>query len=348
MEIESKLKETVQQAKKRLRFKSIYIPVIGMSLFVLVLFGILDYIVADLSFEIFKQASYWVNLFISYTSIALMTASTLMVSIDNFTEKNAEYLDIQKKLRDFITNEYRPSLFQKFLFPYNRRRKINAWRRKVLSQLSRLEKRKKEKDAYIWEFGSETDKRKNSYCIARKRLEKQLTNEWIEKNIDLTKVKYNIVTTNLVIAGDSKKIEEEQDDYITTFKALKVAKDKAPMLLLNFAVITLFSSIITEFSFDATFFIKTISKLTLVFSSIYSTIRYSKHYNKVVTLHDILFRWGVCCEYLAWAKAKLEEVEKHDRFRENNPIRETGSTTTDNDQLTVEQLANHLYSVPGS
>ena len=342
-----KIKATIYETKKRLKFKSIYIPILLMNLLLLLILGILDYIDAEFSLEVFKSANYWTNLGVSYATVIIMTASTLMICIDNFCENNQEYLKIQKSIQDFTQAEYRPSLFQRFLKGYNRVRKKNAWRQRIILKLDRLERFRKEKDALIWEFGTEEEKRQNKYCQKRRKLELELSEDWIEKNIDIINLKYNVVSSNLVIGGEGRNINYEDDDYITTNKVWKVVKDKTPIMLLSFAIITLFSSIITEFNFDVTFFIKTSSKLATVCCSVYTTIRYSKNYNKSVTLHDILFRWGVCCEYKAWLQAQVKEGKSNDGQRENNQIRTNSFTTISNGEPTAEQCTDNIHTIPG-
>jgi hypothetical protein len=238
------------------------------------------------------------------------------MSIDEYKLKNQEYIFAFNQIMLFIKEEYRPTVWTKFIKFFNRKRIINQFKYNYKLELHDLEKNATIDDQILYEEGKEKDRKENEYCKKRSMLELKLTDEWIEKNIEKVSVKYDQVTIDTVISGYLPKTKKQRqdlvNDYVTKSKEVKIVKERFPILLITFGVFMLLSSFIISFEFNATVYTNFAVKIFAILWNVYMSIRYSESFNKEVTLKDVMFQYGVVLEYRAYVKKELGQgVEEH-------------------------------------
>lgn len=268
---------------------------------------------------------------VSYVAIALYTTATMLSAIAKFRSTNKDFIDLETKIADFSRNNYIPITFNKYCQFVNRKRKINAWKKKMNSKWRKLEKKQTEKDYTEWvRFQAEKEENENAtttnkYCLTRVRLEEMMSDEYIEAHIHSLDVKYDKINAGVVLGGvkaDGQDLDE--DEYITKNKALIVVLDRAPSYIMTMAAITLVTSIVVD-SFDLRmhwtavllFVFKILVKVYSMANAIISTNKYASAYNERVTMKDMRFRWGVCSEYLIWHNQQLTIQKEKDNVRKN-------------------------------
>lgn len=276
-----------------------YIILYVLSFFII---GVTSVISGELKWGSFKDAIFYIQNLLTYAAIVCVIVGTLLYIIDKFKQTNGEFVDSEKKLQEFAAKTYVPSVFANYCSYINRKRKINQFLYNTKKKLFKLERKAKEQDLYLWNNDrANAIKHGNLYCLTRKRLEDQLNLDWIEKNIDKIEVRYDKITANVILGGEFSKSDNfAVNDYITKHKAGKVARDKAPMILLSFGITCFASSIIVGFRFDASALILFLTKLIVLCFNTFMTIRYANNYTNTVTLKDIRFRKGIVKEYSMW------------------------------------------------
>lgn len=299
---------------------------IALYLLSLLIIGAASILTGDIGIDILKEPSYYIEQIVTYAAIICVTFATLYNYIDNFKSTNEEFLSNEKYISEFATGkENVPSIFQRFLDPFNRKRKIKQFKYDIRMKLYALENKRKYKilgprvydeyDYYIWNHGTEEEKSKNAYCLRRKQLELQLTDEYIETHIDIMVLTYDRVTANVILGGyfqDSDKFSP--NEFITKNPNKKVLKYKLPQLLYSFAITFLMSSLVFDsFKFDFTSIINLITKILILIWNCYTTIRYASTFTKTVTLKDSRFRKGVIVEYRKWLQQEAAKKDSENK-----------------------------------
>lgn len=263
-----------------------------------------------------QSPAFYLENILTIFGLTLTIFGVVYMSIDEYKLKNQEYIFAFNQIMLFIKEEYRPTVWTKFIKLFNRKRIINQFKYNYRLELHDLEKNAAVDDQILYEEGKEKDRKENEYCKKRSMLELKLTDEWIEKNIEKVSVKYDQVTIDTVISGYLPKTKKQRqdlvNDYVTKSKEVKIVKERFPILLITFGVFMLLSSFIISFEFNATVYTNFAVKIFAILWNVYMSIRYSESFNKEVTLKDVMFQYGVVLEYRAYVKKELGQgVEEH-------------------------------------
>ena len=302
-------------------FKRIQYILIYVCGFVLI--GVTSLISSDVGWRGFHDWKFYVDTGLTYMAIICIIVATLLKIIDEFKLKDKEYIEADKAIKDFATKTYRPSLFSKFCDHTNKKRKLKQYVHNIKRKIYELENKASEEDLHIWVNGTKEDKEKNEYCKKRLNLEKQLTDDYIKKNIDTAKVDYDKISSAVALGGYySREDSKYANEFITKNKSGKMARDQAPRLLFGFAMTCFSSSLIISFAFDASSIIPILVKCVTLLFQAYTTIRYANEWNECVTLKDIRFRKGVITEYNNWIKQEYlrQQTEKQEQKKDPKSI----------------------------
>ena len=278
-----------------------------------IIIGATTILTGEVGIEALKDPSYYINQALTWAAILCVTFATLFAYIDKFKLTNQEFLANEKYISDFASSKQNvPSIVSRFLEPFNRKRKNKQFKYNIHKKLYNLENKKmfkffgprvfKEQDLYIWNHGTEEEKKSNYYCKQRALLEDQLNDLYIDKIIDKTFIKYDAVTTTIIFGGFYQNRDNESpNDFITKHQGRKIAKYKVPQLLYSFAITVILSSLVFDsFQFNASNIINLTIKLMVLLWNCYTTLRYADIFSQSVTLKDSRFRKGVILEYEKW------------------------------------------------
>lgn len=302
-------------------FKKIQYILIYVCGFALI--GVTSLISGDIGWRGFNDWRFYVDTGLTYMAIICIILATLLKIIDEFKLKDKEYLEADQAIKDFATKTYRPSLFSKFCDHTNKKRKLKQYVHDVKKKIYLLESKASEEDLYVWVNGTKDEKENNEYCRKRLNLEKQLTDDYIKKNIDTTRVNYDKISSAIALGGYYSKEENiYANEFITKHKSSKMVKDQAPRLLFGFAMTCFSSSLIISFAFDTASIIPILVKCVTLLFQAFTTIRYANEWNQTVTLKDIRFRKGLITEYNNWIKQEYmrQLAEKKDQKKDPKSI----------------------------
>jgi len=254
-----------------------------------------------------RSFAFYLENILSIFGLTLTIFGVVFMNIDEYKLRNAEYLYAYDQIMLFIKEEYRPTVWTRFIRLFNRRRLVNQFKFNTRLELHQLEQTAQIDDQLLFEEGKDKDKKENEYCKQRSLLELKLTDEWIEKNIEKIGTRFDEVNIDTVVSGYFPKEKNRQfaNDYITKNKELKIAKDRMPSLLVTSGVFMFLSSFIISFEFSASVYALFLIKTFAILWNVYVSIRYAETFNKEVTLKDIMFQYGVVLEYRAYVKKEL-------------------------------------------
>lgn len=279
----------------------------------LVLIGVTSLIDKDsgINFGNLQSFTWYVDQIITSFAIITTVMATVYMIVDNFKNSDKEYLKIEQDLKDFADKEYVPTLFARFLEYINPKRKRLQHEHNTKKQLYLLDKKVKDTDLFIWNNGTQEQKRKNAYCRNRIKYEERLTEEWISKNLSSIYVSFDKVTSALVLGGYfSKEENNSPNEFITKYTETKIIKDKLPTLILGIAITSIASSIIVTLLFDDSALLSVITKVFVLLFQIYNSIKYANDWTIRITLKDARFRKSVASEFKIWLKQLAVQENK--------------------------------------
>lgn len=290
---------------------------IALYLLGFVIAGLSSFISGDATFDKLPEG-FWIITALSYAATICIIIATLLAVTDKFITTDEEFLECEQVISACARNFYIPSIFSRYSTRINTIRKINQHKANIILKLHKLENKAKEEDLKHWDKAKTlNDILENKYCTKRYKLEQQLDEKWIKENIDRSVVKYDKITPNLVFGGYYSKAENnEVNDFVTKGKSVKLIRQRAPAMLIGFAFITLATSVSLDFKFTLSGITTLLVKVLVIIYQIVISIRYSKSWNKSVTLKDIRFRRGVAVEYEKW----LQDEANATSTRENEQI----------------------------
>ena len=319
-------------------------------LFVLsfVIVGAAAIVTGDIGFNIFKDPSFYINQLLTDAAILCITFATLYAYVDKFKETDVEYLSNIEYIRNFATSKNNiPSILSRFLESLNRKRKIKQFEHNLRRQLFALEnsKKYKEEDFYIWNHGTQEEKLANEYCKKRMSLEEQLTKEYIEKVIDIKLIKYDKITSEIILGGFYKDSDNDSpNDFITKNPDAKVIKHKVPQLLLSFSLMFILSSFVFGgLVFNTNTIVNFCIKVLILIWNSYTALRFAKDFAQSVTLKDTRFRKGIILEYEKWLQQEAAKVMEQDKAAV--AIKESAKEVTTDDTGTITGTSGSQHEV---
>lgn len=300
--------------------KMMYIILYLIGFFII---GLVSFIQPGVGFKKLDWVLILDNL-LTYAAIVCIILATLLNVIDKFKAGDKEYLEADATIKSFASSkEYVPSIFSRFCSFTNDKRKRKQFEFNIKKELSALESKASESDFYVWNRGTQEQKKANKYCVTREMLEHKLSEEWIERNLYLMNIKYDRISSAIVLSGVySKKENESPNDFITKGKGSKLAREKIPYLLVSFAITCLTSSAIITMAVNPSVLLNLAVKTMVLCSHTFQTIRYANTWKEVVTLKDIRWRKGIVTEYYKWLSQEAENTQENNETVIENSIPE--------------------------
>ena len=288
--------------------KIVYIAIYAIGF---ILIGATSLISSDLGWKGFRDWSFYVDTGLTYAAIVCIIIATLLKIIDDFKRNDPEYKEAEKEIKDFATNRYVPSIFSKYADHVNYKRKLKQYVHNIKRKIYDLESKASDEDIAIWVSTDKEKQKTNNYCIKRTILEKQLTDDYIKKNINTTRVVYDKISASVTLGGYYEKDENKYvNEFITKHKSVKAARENLPRLLFGFAMTCFATSIVVSLNFNTARILPILIKLITLLFQAFMTIRYANEWNETVTIKDMRFRRGIVKEYDNWTKQEYERQQK--------------------------------------
>lgn len=280
-----------------------YIPIILILFFGAVMIGITDYITAGFEFSSLLNPDFLNNMITTNGGVLCIIISILLIKTDKFITTDPTYLKIVGDINSFYNTQYKAPIFNRYT------RELTIEEYKKPTYLRKMQKKYNKlkpsiSDQYVFNQGTEEEKRNNNYCQREARLSYLMSDEYMKENIHKIRVKHKVINSKLIFSGVQSSSKKEE--YITTNKLWKIVRDLAPKFLLSLVMTAMITALAFDFKegINASLIIKTSSKIFTISTQISFALNYSDKYNKEVSLADAQFRYGKLTGYDLWL-AKL-------------------------------------------
>ena len=284
--------------------------------------GVLNFIIAEFSLAVILTASYWVK---TITSALIGLGSFVLSSFmrrDAKLYKDEVFNASIDELNDTINNQVGDD-FSEYIAHMNRLEKIKAHRTKQENKLTKWNNRVRAKTLIAikliedgkWEALTEAIKphrlfkrlftyrryrKATKWSRKRAKIKLKLTNEWIEDNIDYTKVKYSDITRSEILTGERSNI----NGRIIDNSALRhIAKDRLPVIMTTTLLMAVYHSLnFVEAINPIGLILGALIQLVMIGTNAVLGFNYGETLFRKVDQNNLFIRKEYVMGYLKWRK----------------------------------------------
>lgn len=257
----------------------------------------------------YDKANVFLRASLNGLALVLIVFGVILYTIDRRKKTDEEYAKQKAKI-DNAHSYHRPLVWKMYEDPVNLNRKINAWKAICYNKERKLDNKAKEEDLRIYLKGTDEERSTNKYCQQKALIRIMSTDEWIKENIEYKYVKYDKINYRLVFIGDNPaKGAGESNDYVTKNKALIIALENLPRIIIGIGVSIILSLLVIDIlTFDITIIISALMSIANIAWNIYLSNSYGNTFFETRTMWDISFRAGLANEYISFLNSKMAEV----------------------------------------
>jgi hypothetical protein len=293
----------------------------------LLISGLNEFVSAGFDLEVLFTGEWWWDVFRTITTNMIVLFGTLAYFLKKAWEEDKNIIEKEREVKALVTAHLDPITFDPFLPEFNRKRKVEAYKRAMSNKLDKLERKyyKKQLSLELWAEWSKTDKKtkelkdrfdNDAYCQKKQLILNQLTPEFIQKNIDKMEIDYKPIQKTFVANGYVSKRMSQYDDYAVEAGSQKMFRDLAPKIGLTFGWLVALNSVAIEALKQETRLIGLIiflfTMLPLIIQ-IFIAQDYTDKFVKEKILVDFQKRKDIMINYLAY----LKEGKEVNNAREN-------------------------------
>ena len=314
-ELEQQLKGLTKTYLRRFRFKQL--PYFALILLSVILVGVSEILKPDFTFETFKQARFWYNLFITNTANFVMALAALFITSDRIIAADKD--DVIAKLTLTI-NEIAPNIQDKmvdqFISETNHNIRKDVYKIKQHNKLLKLERRHStlRNVKYFNDYHNSDDidfkdniVKKNKYVKKRLRLEMEIQEEWLDAHVDAIHIRHcpKLHRSFLTVGSNSS--------YTNDFPVNKtwvIIRGLMPKFLIFIAFTLIFFSFGLDYARVGwiSLFTLTFRLMCLVFNYSYGS-RFADTYVNETTIDTLYMRVRWLTRLRDWKLEKQKENE---------------------------------------
>jgi hypothetical protein len=318
-------KNTIKRPDIKVRPNMTKIPwdfwgLIILYLIALMVSGLNEFVSAGFDVDVLFTGEWWWDVFRTITTNLLVLFGTLAYFLKKAWEEEPTIRERQKEVQSLVDAHLDPITFDPFLPKFNRKRKIEAYKRAMSNKLDKLEKKyyKKSVSLELWAEWENTPRKtqelKNrfeadKYCQEKNLILQQLTKEYIEKNIDKIELDYKPLQKTFVANGYVSQRMSKYDDYAVESGSNKMLRDLSPRIFLMFGWLIALNSVAINAIQQET---RLIGLIVFLFTMLPLIIQifiaqdYTDKFIKEKILVDFQKRKDIMINYLAYLKEGKE------------------------------------------
>ena len=288
------------------------LPYVSLMLISILLTGISELASAKFDFTYLSTANYWSNMILTNISAFLMAISTTFMVRDAIESKTEEGLGKEaKELNEVVTlgtakinNDVDIMISEE-----NTKRKKQAWNIKIKRKMYKIERKFTEKDSYEYsEYLQLEDKESFDLDKARRRvykkikLERLLSEEFLEKRLIYLKVRYKRITRRMIENGQDGG---EEENTALAKNGLVLMKGILPKFLYSTSITMFILSFRYELAtFTITALIPLFTKLITLLLNANFGKNFAPSYFKDTTIFNLKLRKEWITKYFDWRNEK--------------------------------------------
>lgn len=286
----------------------------------LLISGLNEFVSAGFDAQVLFTGEWWWDVFRTITTNMIVLFGTLAYFLKKAWEEDTSIIEKHKEVKALVTAHLDPITFDPFLPVFNRKRKIEAYKRAMSNKLDKLEKKyyKKQLSLELWAEWSKAEKKtkelkerfdNDKYCQAKQILLSQMTEEYIAKNIDKMEIDYRPVQKTFVANGYVSKRMDRYDDYAVEAGSEKMIRDLGPKIALTFGWLVALNSVAINALEQET---RLVGLLIFLFTMLPLVVQifiardYTEKFVKEKILVDFQKRKDIMINYLAYLKEGKE------------------------------------------
>lgn len=302
----------------RYKFKLSHIPYILAYALAFAMIGALDVITGKISLWELNLADFIKNFLLLSAANWLAFLATAQLKSNKIVEYNrklAEEETANKDLKikspwtqitgylDTLLSKIRGD-FSAWVVKKSLERKEKVWILRTKRKIIRLEKRATFKDKLVEAEGTPQQKENNRYCKRKRKLNDQISPEYLKRNLPYLKVKFKPVSENFLRLGVDD--DNQHDPNIPERAFQKKMRDLWPKLLLNLSFAFLFATYTWEYNnMGPEDYFSIVVKTLFLAINIYSGAQYSIRFVKEFIMKNIQIRINLLTEYFKETKGEI-------------------------------------------
>jgi hypothetical protein len=244
---------------------------------------------------------FWLPILITSSAVWLVFFYTSKEYLIKYEKRDPEIQILKKNLLEKAKNEGFEHLTE-YLVEKNIKFKITAWKEKYKRIESKLDYKASDEDIYIWSKGTESQKLDNKYCQKKRQIQRVLTDEYINNNLEYLKVDVVQFTYAMVVAGTNGKhskssFEKNIDQKINQEAVYSIIS--RTVLLVAIGVL-----IIGEQGITVSSIIKLLGNLAILTSAFFRSVLLASDLVSGTLKEQILERISIIEDYKNWLKPK--------------------------------------------
>ena len=293
--------ESQMDRLKRIGALAPYILLYGAAFFIVGLFNILS---AQYVTDIWTDAAFW-NRFLSQSIANLLVFSgTVMLYLER-KDENEEY----KQLHQTVETSAKADLqtdFGEWVLKENKKEKLGQYKRNVLNQIAKEEKKASIEDIELWySEGNDEAKEQNEYCRNRQRLLNSIKNERLEPIIMAIKLDYDRIDKTFVETGSTSKNEKLREKKDTMQRKIV---ENLHRVIYMVAGAAFFNAFVYDINLmDPIFWLQFMQAVFFLAWMFVNAKAYAIGYIERILMVDLNTRFNIIRDYLTW-KVHRKEV----------------------------------------
>ena len=293
-----------------------------LYLIALMVSGLNEFVSAGFDVDVLFTGEWWWDVFRTITTNLLVLFGTLAYFLKKAWEEEPEIRERQKEVQTLVDAHLDPITFDPFLPKFNRKRKIEAYKRAMSNKLDKIEKKyyKNSVSLELWAEWENTPRKPkelkdrfeaDKYCQEKHLILHQLTKEYIDKNIDKIELDYKPVQKTFVANGYVSQRMSKYDDYAVESGSNKMLRDLSPRIFLMFGWLIALNSVAINAIQQET---RLIGLIVFLFTMLPLIIQifiaqdYTDKFIKEKILVDFQKRKDIMINYLAYLKEGKEDT----------------------------------------
>ena len=266
--------------------------------------GLFNLLSARYVTDIWNDAAFW-NRFLSQSiaNILVFTATVLLYLDKKHENPHFEelFLTVEKSAKSDLATD-----FGEWVVRENKKEKLATFKRNVIRQIAKEEKKASIEDIELWYSNTRDDEKlTNEYCRNRQRLLDSIRDERLEPIIMAIKLDYDRIDKNFVETGSTARNEKLREQKDTTQRKIVENLPRALYMIGGAAFFNLFVYDINLM--DPVFWLQFFQAVFFLAWMFVNAKAYAIGYIERILMVDLNTRFNIIRDYLTW-KVHRKEV----------------------------------------
>lgn len=278
-----------------------YILLYGAAFFIVGLFNILS---AQYVTDIWTDAAFW-NRFLSQSIANLLVFSgTVMLYLER-KKDNPDFAALHQTVESSAKSDI-ASDFGEWVLKENKKEKLAQYKRNVLNQIAKEEKKASIEDIELWySEGNEEAKERSEYCRNRQKLLSSIRDERLEPIIMAIKLDYDRIDKTFVETGTTSKNEKTREQKDTMQRKIVENLHRVVYMVAGAAF---FNAFVYDINLmDPIFWLQFMQAVFFLAWMFVNAKAYAVGYIERILMVDLNTRFNIIRDYLTW-KVHRKEV----------------------------------------